>query len=241
MKDLNKVLPKVLTIEDLKQRIGKPIFVVGLTYGNKEWRVLKASGFAVANTLEFTDSSKITEEHQGNFKFFDEEVTALELKEILEAEEKLKRKTGYERVEIEKNYYTITSTKEIADMREYDAFNTNNEKRYNMANYFNDENLAKNIARAEQLKYQLRRFAALNGGITSVAEWFSYSSWEDGCNWKYSIQYNYENQKMQINCTLTNKCFGQIYFKEENACKKAVETFKEELIWYFTEFEEQLY
>ena len=37
-------------------------------------------------------------------------------------------------------------------MREYDAFNTNNEKRYKKGNYFNDETLCENIARAETLK-----------------------------------------------------------------------------------------
>lgn len=232
MENLNKVLPKALTIEELKNRVGKPVFVVGLTYGNKEWRVLKASGFAVANTLEFTDCSKITEEHQGNFKFFDEEVTALELKEILDAEEKAKKKTGYERVGKGEKYYTVSRGFEI---RSYNDTNGFDEKKYNVANYFNDENLMKNIARAEQLKYQLRRYAALNGGIPSQEDW------QNNHFNKYHIKYDLEDNILGFSISSFFKDFGQIYFKSKDACKKAIEIFEEELIWYFTEFEEQLY
>ena len=120
------------------------------------WVIFKSLNQEILEFTEGVEDIKI-----GDYIcFFDTEVSEEELKkyieqelaEISDAEEKLKRKTGYERVEIEKNYYTITSTKEIADMREYDAFNTNNEKRYKKGNYFNDETLCENIARAETLK-----------------------------------------------------------------------------------------
>ena len=86
MENKNKELPKALTIEELKNRVGKPVFVVGLIYGAKNWRVVK--GFGGVNTIEFTDKSWIAKEYQNKFRFFDMEVTALELKEILESEEK---------------------------------------------------------------------------------------------------------------------------------------------------------
>jgi len=242
-------MKKSLTIEDLKNRIGKPIFVIALKNDYKKkngWYVLaKINEFKLEdeNTgyIEFTDCNCINFKKAEDFRLFDTEVSAEELWESLEEEEKSKKKTGYETVGEGDDYFFVKDNMKAEMENEYSSNNSNDVSRFTCGNHFNDETLTKNIARAERLRYQLRRYAALNGGIPSVADWFSYSSWEDGRNWKYSIQYNYGNQKMQINCTLTNKCFGQIYFKSEEACKKAVETFKDELLWYFTKFKEMLY
>lgn len=235
-------MKKSLTIEELKSRVGKPIFVMATKEEFKHrtaWHILsKISAFKLDNEsngyVEFTDCECIKFENIQFFRFFDTEVSTTELKEILEVEEK-KKKTGYERVEIKKDYYTITSTKDVTDMREYDVFNTNNEKRYKNGNYFNDEALAENIARAERLKYQLRRYAALNGGIPSQKDWQSNEIK------KWYIDYLYHTETIVFFDTYCYKTFGQIYFKDIKACEKAIEIFKDELIWYFTEFEEMLY
>ena len=227
-------MKKALTIEELKNRVGKPVFVAGLIYGAKNWRVVK--GFGGANTIEFTDKSAIAAEHQNRFRYFDEEVTALELKEILDAEEKeKKKKTGYERVEKGEFYYAISSLKEVMEFSDGGFLESNTEKRFKTASYFNDEKLAKNIARAEQLKYKLRRYAALNGGIPSQKDW------KDLKSKKNYISYDCVNNKLSIYDRQILKEFGQIYFKNKEACEKAIEIFKKELIWYFTEFQEQLY
>ena len=225
-------MKKSLTIKELKERIGKPVFVMGLIYGSKGWRVLSENGFAKTNTLEFTDRSKILECYLDKFRFFDEEVTSLELKEILDAEEKAKKKTGYERVGKGEKYCTVSRGFEI---RSYNDTNGFDEKKYNVANYFNDENLMKNIARAEQLKYQLRRYAALNGGIPSQEDWNDYEIF------KYFIACNYRKNEIYATYISTQRDSFQIYFKDIKACKKAIEIFKNELLWYFTKFEEQLY
>ena len=227
-------MKKSLTIEDLKNRVGKPIFVVGLIYDTKNWKILRNIGFGGTNTIGFTDKSAIEFEYQNRFRFFDTEVTALELKEILDAEEKAKKKTGYERVEKGKDYYTITSAKDVAGMREYGSFNANNEKRYKNGNHFNDETLCENIARAETLKYQLRRYAALNGGIPSQADW------ENSHVAKYEIIGESDNF-IHATKNFESRAVGAIYFKNKEACEKAMEIFKHELLWYFTEFQEQLY
>ena len=223
-------MKKALTIEDLKSRVGKPVFVVGLIYGNKTWRVLIGTEFAGVNILAFTDSSEIPKENQDKFRFFDEEVTALELKEILDAEEK-EKKTGYERVEGAK-YYTVSSSLEV---NSYDDIYEFDEEKYKIANYFNDKNLTKNIARAEQLKYKLRRYAALNGDIPSQKDWKNYY-----CG-KYRINYNYNKNEIDVYIESSVRDFGQIYFKNMSACEKAIEIFKHELMWYFTEYQEMLY
>jgi len=114
-------MKKALTIEELKERIGKPVFVVATTedfkYGTA-WHILsKITAFKLDNEsdghVEFTDCKCIKFEHIQFYKFFDEEVTALELKEILDVEEKEKKKTGYERVGKRKFYYAINSLKEV--------------------------------------------------------------------------------------------------------------------------------
>lgn len=233
-------MKKSLTIEDLKERTGKPIFVVALKNDYKKkngWYVLaKINEFKSEdeNTgyIEFTDSNCINFKNAENFRLFDTEVSEEELAEILKEEEKSKKKTGYERVPKEQ-YSSVSIRLESINYRD-DAFNFDNET-YSIANYFNDETLGENIARAERLRYQLRRYAALNGGILPIENWCC------GDDWKFSVVYDYNNQEIHIRRDIKYKDFGQIYFKSEEACKKAIETFKDELLWYFTEFKEMLY
>jgi len=235
-------MKKSLTIEDLKNRVGKPVFVATTTEEFKErtaWYVVsKIHEFKADNEnrgyIEFTDFDYIDLEKIQFFRFFDTEVSDMELKEILDAEEKTK-KTGYEKVEKGEFYYAISSLKEAIEFSGDDFLSSNTEKRLKTASYFNDENLAKNIARAERLKYQLRRYAALNGGIPSQKDWQNIKIK------KWYIDYLYHTETIAFFDTYYYKTFGQIYFKDVKACEKAIEIFKDELIWYFAEFEEQLY
>ena len=223
-------MKKSLTIEDLKNRVGNPVFVIDLIYGGKNWRVIKGFRLAGLNTIKFTDCNSIIDfENTQLFRFFDTEVSDMELKEILDAEEK-ENKTGYERVEGAK-YYTVSSGLEV---NSYDDIYEFDEEKYNIANYFNDKNLTKNIARAERLKYQLRRFAALNGGIPSQADW------GNSHVAKYEL-ISESNNFIHATKNFESRAIGAIYFKDIEACEKAIEIFKDELIWYFTKFEEQLY
>ncbi len=243
MNNVNKELPRALTIEELKNRVGKPVFVIATTaeFKNKTaWYVVsKIDESKVDNEnsgyIEFTDCKYINFEAIHFFRFFDTEVSETELKEILEVEEKAKKKTGYERVGKRETFYTISSLKEIIKLIDYKFLGSDTEKRYEFASYFNDENLTENIARAERLKYQLRRYAALNGGIPSP------SDWENTKSKKYYILYDYEDNGLDVCDRQSLKDFGQIYFKNEEACEKAIEIFKDELLWYFTEFREMLY
>lgn len=229
-------MKKSLTIEDLKSRIGKPIFVIALKNDYKKkngWYVLaKINEFKAENKdcgyIEFTDCNCINFKNAEDFRLFDTEVSEEELKEILESEEKSKKKTGYERVRKGEKYW---NTRGGTFLDDDDFFNT----LYLFGDYINNENLAKNIARAEGLRYQLRRFAALNGGIPSVEDW------DDDGNWKYFIMYDYKKLITYMSVNSKYKIFGQVYFKSEEACKKALEIFKDELLWYFTEFKEMLY
>ena len=67
------------------------------------------------------------------------------------------------------------------------------------------------------------------------------TSWQSLESKKNYISYDCVNNKLSIYDRQILKEFGQIYFKNKEACEKAIEIFKDELLWYFTEFEEQLY
>ena len=232
-------MKKSLTIEDLKNRVRKPVFVIATAEGFKRqngWHVIsRISGNRNHECIEFTDCNYIDLKKIHFFRFFDTEVSGTELKEILDAEEKEKKKTGYEMVKKGEFYYAISSLKEAIEFSGDDFLSSNTKKRFEVASYFNDKKLAENIARAEILKYQLRRYAALNGGISSQKDW------KDLKSKKNYISYDCVNNKLSIYDRQILKEFGQIYFKNKEACEKAIEIFKDELIWYFTEFQEQLY
>ena len=242
MNNVNKELPRALTIEDLKSRVGKPIFVIATTEEFKNetrWYILsKINEFKADNKnrgyIEFTDCNYIDLKKIQFFRFFDTEVSATELKEILDAEEKAKKKTGYEVVDEGVIYFYVSDSLH----KEKERFTTKYRvdlTKSTFVNHFIVENLVEKIARAERLKYQLRRYAALNGGIPSPKYWQSLESK------KNYISYDCVNNKLSIYDRQILKEFGQIYFKSKEACEKAIEIFKDELIWYFTEFQEQLY
>ena len=242
MKNLNKELPKALTLEELKNRVRKPVFVIATTEEFKNetawYIVLKIHDFKADNEtrgyIEFTGCDYIDLEKIQFFRFFDTEVSETELKEILDAEEKAKNKTGYEVVDEGGIYFYVSDSLH----KEKERFTTKYREdltKSTFGNHFNDENLVENIARAERLKYQLRRYAALNGGIPSPADWQRLESK------KNYISYDCVNNKLSIYDRQILKEFGKIYFKNKEACEKAIEIFKDELIWYFTKFEEQLY
>lgn len=225
-------MKKSLTIEDLKNRIGKPVFIASPIYLDiTKWNVIKEIAERqdlLYKYLEFIDGLTVTFDKVNVFRFFDEEVTEEELKEILEAEKKSKKKTGYERVRKGEKYW---NTRGGTFLDDDDFFNT----LYLSGDYINNETLAINLARAERLRYQLRRFAALNGGIPSPKDW------DDDGNWKYFIMYDYKKLITYMSVNSKYKIFGQVYFKSEESCKKAIEIFKDELLWYFAEFQEMLY
>lgn len=139
------------------------------------------------------------------------------------------KKTGYERVEYGESYY-VTSTTAITACPESNAPYDNDY--YDAANYYSDERVAKNNARADRLMRQLRRFA--------VEHRENEIDWNVEQN-KYCIRYGHGGQAgLYINIEVRGRDFGAIVFDTHDAAKLAVETFHDELIWYFTEYKDSL-
>ena len=136
--------------------------------------------------------------------------------------------TGYERVEKYENYYFISSVNNLAPDVEYQ--NNYNDNFYNNANYYSDKTVAKNNARAEILMRQLRRFAVEHNNQEI--------DWKNKRLGKYEICFDYDGNELFINDYSSIRMFGQIYFTSEEIAKQAIKEFEDELIWYFTEYQD---
>lgn len=172
---------------------------------------------------------KVTLTHDGKSVELDltaEQMTALGLKEE-------KKRTGYERVEYGNEFWYADSASRV--LENPCGINVFVAERYGSANYYSDYKLAAANARADSLMRQLRRFAAENGGIPSVDGWkknFRIDKWE--------IDFDYTEDCLTPQLMRNLRSFGTIFFNTKEACKKAIEKFKDELIWYFTEYEAML-
>lgn len=150
--------------------------------------------------------------------------------------------TGYERVAPGILYwcYDSTHTGPIA----VNDTNSVDIHRYSEANYYSSMVVTQNNLRADRLMRRLRRFAAENGGIPSAEDW------KDVTVKKYCIYASHgsilddtatKNPEIRYIDIYSARDAFQIYFKSKEACKKAIEEFKDELTWYFTEYQAMLY
>ena len=143
------------------------------------------------------------------------------------------KKTGYERVCAGEKYYTafqgkVESFHEMAIVEGGLHCLTD----YKDANYYSDEAIAKNNARADLLMRKLRRFA--------VEHRTEKLDWNDINQPKYELYYYHKNQSINISPCQNCQNFGTIYFDTLNLAKLAIEEFKDELLWYFTEYKDSL-
>ena len=155
------------------------------------------------------------------------EISEEEYKKIQSPEEK---KTGYERVpESDVYFYTYPSgCVETTCETCYDI----DDECYESANYYSDKTVAENNARADKLMRQLRRFSV---------EHREYGvNLNDMNTKKFFVTYNYENNEIRPGYTLQVKAFGTICFDSREATQAAINEFHDELIWYFTEYKDNL-
>ena len=155
--------------------------------------------------------------------------------EILISEETLekltnKRITGYERVRYDSTYYTDSCgvVKTFVECTENSEFD---EEVYKSGNYYSDPDVAVSNIRADNLMRQLRRFAVENR--KTDIDW-------NGKQYKYYLYYDYLHKIIDIGATTCWRNFGQIYFDTKETAQLAIEKFKDELLWYFTEYRDSL-
>ena len=154
--------------------------------------------------------------------------------EIEISEEEYKKlqpsETGYERVP-ESDIYFYANTKGDVETACEDCYDVDDEY-YESANYYSDKTVAENNARADKLMRQLRRF--------SVEHRECGVNFNDTNTKKYCIYYDYGNNTLGTAFTLCAKTFGTIRFDSEETAQAAIDKFRNELIWYFTEYRDSL-
>ena len=155
------------------------------------------------------------------------EISEEEYKKLHLSEEK---KTGYERVP-EGDYFYYESCRGNAESS-IDEYCYIDDEYYASAYYYSSKTVAENNARADKLMRQLRRF--------SVEHRECGVNLNDVNTRQYCIYYDYGNNTLGTAFTLCAKTFGVICFDSEETAQAAINEFREELIWYFTEYKDSL-
>ena len=160
-------------------------------------------------------------------KEFEVEISEEEYKKIQTTEN---NKTGYERAPKDDEFYYVSSRGHVEfapdDYRAIDA------DYYESANYYSSDVVAENNARADKLMRQLRRFAVehrkcgVNLNSTKTE--------------KYYICYDCARDELGTTFSFYARIFGTIYFDSEEIARAAIDEFRDELIWYFTEYKDSL-
>ena len=138
--------------------------------------------------------------------------------------------TGYERA-ANYNYYYYVASDGVANER-IEQKDESDLALYNTANYYSSEVLANNNARADRLMRQLRRFA--------VEHREHEIDWKDLDQSKWSIGFEYNHNTLYTYDKLCSRVFGVTYFDSKETAQAAIDAFYDELIWYFTEYKDNL-
>ena len=141
-----------------------------------------------------------------------------------------KKKTGYERVELGESFYSVGADNSI--FAPIDDYFLENDARYDTANYYSSQTVAENNARADELMRQLRRFA--------VEHRKQEIDWNSEVQNKFSILYDYSDNEVAVERDIYGRYHGIVYFDSIEIARLAIETFHDELIWYFTEYKDSL-
>lgn len=159
-------------------------------------------------------------------KEFDIQIMDPELQKLL----KPPKKTGYERDAATNKYWYVDADDCIEE--DFDAQQSLDHDMYQRANYYSDKTVAEGNARADKLMRQLRRFAVEHREYEM--------NWEDTQAIKYYIYYDYLTSRIWIDYDCRNRQFGAICFNSRETAELAIEKFRGELIWYFTEYKDSL-
>lgn len=136
-------------------------------------------------------------------------------------------KTGWERGELKQTYYTTDGESQP------ETYHPEDTERYENADYFSSPALAADIARAQTIWRKLMRWQAEND---APVYWGN-----DGIESQhFSIYCDHFTEQL----TVANQCYSQdafnVYFSTAEKANQAIEIFKDDLLWLFTEFKYRL-
>lgn len=157
-------------------------------------------------------------------KEFDIEILAPKLQELIVP----KKKTGYERVEKEGVYFWDDSI----GVNETSVGWECDKEMYDTANYYSNQDVAENNARADKLMRQLRRFAVEHRN--KELDWNNYDQR------KFYIGYDCKRKVFDVECNTDYITSHTVYFDSYESAEDAISVFSSELKWYFTEYKDSL-
>ena len=145
------------------------------------------------------------------------------------------QRTGYERMkECNNEYYLVNAGDLVIGEDDNASFDQNC---YDVGNYYSDEKIAENNAKADRLLRKLRQWQALNDEPVSKKDWDKE---------KWTIGYNHckdgsgHDIGLEPRCFLKIHNFGTVFFTTREKAEEAIKTFEDELTWYFTEYQQRL-
>ncbi|HAU87644.1 MAG TPA: hypothetical protein DCW90_19775 [Lachnospiraceae bacterium] len=139
------------------------------------------------------------------------------------------KNTGYERGREGEQYFFESNCYPTLEMY-YDWREKMDNRVFNNAGYYTDEKLAMANIRADRLLRQLRRFSAMHRQ--------NKIDWADCNSFKFSIGFDYEYQDLQVNRWSQCRYFGEVYFDTMELAEQAMVNFRDDLMWYFTEYKD---
>lgn len=140
--------------------------------------------------------------------------------------------TGYEEGEGDYFIFHVDGGGFVRSARKSSYSGTFIESQYASGNYYTSEKVAKANARADRLMWKLRKFAALN---SSISRWKG----NDEC-WEIYFDHTTGELKTDECCGSCQTLFS-IYFPYEETARLAIAEFRDELMWYFTQYEPMIY
>lgn len=142
-----------------------------------------------------------------------------------------KPKTGYERVDEDEGYFVDDTINDGHEVLGGGALVNN--LYYINGNYYNDKSIVENNARADRLLRQLRQWQASHDKAITLTDWKTNTN-------KYKIKYNYVDNCPFVCIERNLRDPNIVYFSSNKKAEDAIEVFRDELLWYFTEYVQRL-
>jgi hypothetical protein len=148
-----------------------------------------------------------------------------ELKEELhKGERQEENKKKWWSPKIGEKYYTMDETGYIDETTwDSDAWDG---CRFNLGNVFKTREQAERELFERQLRFKLKKFAYENNKEEI--------NWNNNQQKKYKVYYDNTDNSLEWDIDNYTNDFNQIYFTSEKVAEKSIETFKDDLIRYFT-------
>ena len=139
------------------------------------------------------------------------------------------KKTGWERPNDSDTFYLIDEEYRVKPYG-FLKGGRSSERCYHVGNCFNSLKFAENIAHYQSLDLRIRRRIA---EICEPVDWNTHNSA------KWIIIYDHPHKMLYVDCYY-NQHFGQWNCDTREHAEQIINEFREELIWYFTEFKDRM-